>query len=70
MKKRMRKKRPVVDKGLRLRVLNVRASEVECQLATAKQKTITFKFDLDEAETTDVAFDISNSLVRMRPLVP
>ena len=39
------------------------AMSVECQLDTSKQKTVTFKFDLDEMVPSDVANNlVSNHL--------
>ncbi|CAG0913505.1 unnamed protein product [Notodromas monacha] len=67
-KRRIRRKK-IPDRGPKLAVLSVKNSEVECRLSTANQKTITFKFDLEEAETTDVAADISSDLVQ-RDLLP
>ena len=54
--------------GIKLTVFSVgnvdgQAMSVECQLDTSKQKTVTFKFDLDEMVPSDVANNlVSNHL--------
>lgn len=45
--------------GPKLVVLSVENQEVECQLETSKQKTVTFKFNIGDM----VAADIANNLV-------
>ena len=61
---RKKRRKKTVERGPRLTVLEVNGSIVECQLETAKQKTVTFKFDLSESELAEVTSDVAHNLVR------
>lgn len=41
--------------GPRLTVLSANGGSVECQLETSKQKTVTFRFNMDDMVPADVA---------------
>ena len=54
-KKKLVKRRKTGDRGPKLSVLNVNGTNVECQLETGKQKTVTFKFDCEDLVPAEIA---------------
>ena len=53
-----------MDKIPRLTIIDIskQGDVVECLLETAKQKTVTFKFDLDDVKPAEIAENlVSNS---------
>ncbi|CAG0878963.1 unnamed protein product [Cyprideis torosa] len=68
-KAKTRSKRRKTDEVFlfRLAVLSVKGKEVECQIETAKEKTVRFKFDRDDPDMDPS--DVANNLV-MNNLLP
>jgi len=54
-KKKLVKRRRTGDRGPKLTLLNVNGTNVECQLETGKQKTVTFKFDCEDLVPCEIA---------------
>ncbi len=62
-RKKLSKRRKTGDRGPKLTLLSVNGTNVECQLETGKQKTVTFKFDCEDLVPADIAKNLVCSYI-------